>query len=78
MGLKPRFLAGAPPTDADIAAVIQKLSRRVIRSLRHLGYLEMGMEPPVLCQKGLPLCHERFAVGPSRDHERLLGALHRS
>ena len=32
----------------------------------------------VLCQKGLPLCRERFAVGPSRDHERLLGALHRS
>src|SRR5262247_2462304 len=47
VGLKPRFLAGAPPTDPDIAAVIQKISRRVIRSLRHLGYLETGMEPPV-------------------------------
>jgi hypothetical protein len=47
VGLKPRFLAGAPPTDTDIAAVIQKISRRVIRSLRHLGYLEMGMEAPV-------------------------------
>src|SRR5262249_20075090 len=47
VGLKPRFLAGAPPTDTAIAAVIQKISRRVIRSLRHLGYLEMGMEAPV-------------------------------
>src|SRR5262249_13794700 len=28
----------------------------------------------VLCQKGLPLCHERFAIGPSRDQEELLGA----
>jgi Putative transposase/Transposase zinc-binding domain len=47
VGLKPRFLAGAPPTDTDIAAVIQKISRRVIRMLRRLGYLEAGMEPPV-------------------------------
>src|SRR5262245_31103482 len=47
VGLKPRFLAGAPPTDTDIAAVIQKISRRVIRSLRHLGYLETGLESPV-------------------------------
>src|SRR5262249_13666717 len=47
VGLQPRFLAGAPPTDTDIAAVIQKISRRVIRTLRHLGYLETGLEPPV-------------------------------
>jgi Putative transposase/Transposase zinc-binding domain len=47
VGLTPRFLAGAPPTDTDIAAVLQKISRRVIRTLRHLGYLETGMEPPV-------------------------------
>jgi hypothetical protein len=47
VGLKPRFLAGAPPTDTAIAAVIQKLSRRVIRTLRHRGSLEAGMEPPV-------------------------------
>ena len=46
-GRTPRFLAGEPPTDADIAAVLQKISRRVIRKLRHLGYLEAGMEPPV-------------------------------
>src|SRR5262245_51483233 len=47
VGLKPRFLAGAPPTDPDIAAVIQKSSRRVIRTLCRLGYLETGIEPPV-------------------------------
>src|SRR2546429_8803948 len=38
-GLKPRFLKGEPPSDADITAVVQKISRRVIRTLRHLGYL---------------------------------------
>src|SRR5262245_35825040 len=47
VGLKPRFLAGAPPTDTDIAAVIQKISRRVIRTLCRLGYLETGLAPPV-------------------------------
>jgi hypothetical protein len=47
VGLKPCFLAGAPPTDTAIAAVLQKISRRVIRKLRHLGYLEADMESPV-------------------------------
>ncbi len=46
-GLKPRFVQAAPPTDTDIAAVVRKISRRVIRKLRRLGYLETGMEPPV-------------------------------
>jgi Putative transposase/Transposase zinc-binding domain len=46
-GRPPRFLAGEPPADTDIAAVIQKISRRVIRALRRLGYLEADMEPPV-------------------------------
>src|SRR5215831_12419017 len=46
-GRKPRFLAGEPPADTDITDVIQKISRRVIRQLRHLGYLEAGLEPPV-------------------------------
>jgi hypothetical protein len=46
-GRTPRFLAGEPPTDTDITAVIQKISRRVIRKLRRLGYLEMGLEAPV-------------------------------
>src|SRR4029450_7452998 len=41
-GLKPRFVKGEPPSDAGVAAVLQKISRRVIRKLRHLGYLEAG------------------------------------
>ena len=43
-GRKPRFLAVEPPTDTDIADVIQKISHRVIRKLRHLGYLEAGID----------------------------------
>ena len=43
-GLKPRFIKVEPPTDADITAVVQKISRRVIRTLRHLGYLETGLD----------------------------------
>jgi hypothetical protein len=46
-GLKPRFLKGEPPTDADIAAVVQTIRRRVIRTLRHLGYLEVGLDDAV-------------------------------
>jgi hypothetical protein len=46
-GLTPRFLTGEPPSDADVADVVQKISRRVIRTLRRLGYLEVGMEVPV-------------------------------
>jgi hypothetical protein len=46
-GLKPRFLKGEPPSDADITAVVQKISQRVIRTLRHLGYLETGMDGAV-------------------------------
>src|SRR6266699_4800421 len=42
-----RFLQGEPPTDTDIAAVVQKISRRVIRKLRHLGYLEAGSDAAV-------------------------------
>jgi hypothetical protein len=42
--LKPRFLKVEPPSDADIAEVLQKISRRVIRTLRHLGYLETGID----------------------------------
>jgi hypothetical protein len=40
--LKPRFVQGEPPTDTAIAAVVQKISRRGMRTLRHLGYLEAG------------------------------------
>src|SRR5215470_43663 len=46
-GLKPRFVPGEPPTDTDITTVVQKISHRVIRLLRRLGYLEMGLESPV-------------------------------
>jgi hypothetical protein len=35
-GLTPRFVTGEPPTDADIAAVITKISHRVMRKLRQL------------------------------------------
>src|SRR5437762_7544708 len=43
-GLKPRFLASEPPTDSDITTNLQKISRRVIRKLRRLGYLETGLD----------------------------------
>jgi hypothetical protein len=46
-GLTPRFVKVEPPSDADIATVLQKISRRVIRKLRRLGYLEAGMDVPV-------------------------------
>src|SRR5262249_38337182 len=45
--LKPRFVPGEPPSDTDIAAVVQKISRRVMRKLRHLGYLEAGSDAAV-------------------------------
>ena len=45
--LKPRFVQGEPPSDTDIAAVVQKISRRVIRTLRQLGYLEVGLDAAV-------------------------------
>ena len=32
-GLKPRFLKGKPPSDADVAHVVQKSSRRVNRNV---------------------------------------------
>src|SRR5207245_7307302 len=46
-GLKPPCIQGEPPSDADIATVIQKISRRVICTLRHLGYLEAGIDDAV-------------------------------
>src|SRR2546426_522536 len=45
--LKPRFLTVEPPSDVDVADVMQKISHRVIRKLRHLGYLEAGGNPVV-------------------------------
>ena len=46
-GLTPRFLQGTPPTDADVAQVVHTISRRVIRTLRKLGYLDVGTEDVV-------------------------------
>jgi hypothetical protein len=46
-GLKPRFVKAEPPSDADIAMVLQKICHRVIRKLRRLGYLEAGMDVAV-------------------------------
>jgi hypothetical protein len=46
-GLTPQFLPAAPPTDTDIATVLQTISQRVIRALRTLGYLEAGTEDVV-------------------------------
>jgi hypothetical protein len=44
---KPRFRTGEPPSDADVADVLQKISHRVIRKLRQLGYLEAGGDAAV-------------------------------
>ena len=44
---KPRFITVEPPSDADVADVIQKISHRVIRKLRCLGYLEAGGDAAV-------------------------------
>jgi hypothetical protein len=57
-GLKPRFLKGEPPSDADVAKVVQQISHRVIRKLRRLGYLEAGMEVPVATGYDPLLDHE--------------------
>ena len=46
-GRTPRFLLGEPPSDADITAVVQKIRRRVIRTLRQRGYLETGSDGDV-------------------------------
>jgi len=43
----PRFVTGEPPTDADIATVVQTISHRVMRKLRQLGYLEVGLDAAV-------------------------------
>ena len=46
-GLTPRFRSQEPPTDAEIAAVLHTISRRVIRQLRKRGYLEADTEDVV-------------------------------
>jgi hypothetical protein len=47
VGLTPRFVTAEPPSDADMATVLQKISRRVICTLRRLGYLEAGLDVSV-------------------------------
>jgi len=41
------MLTGEPPTDTDIADMVQQIRRRVIRPLRQLGYLEAGIDAAV-------------------------------
>ena len=43
-GGAPSLLSVSASSDADIAAVLQKISRRVIRTLRQRGYLETGID----------------------------------
>jgi hypothetical protein len=45
--LKPRFVQGEPPSDTDIAAGVQNISRCIIHKLRHRGYLEAGIDAAV-------------------------------
>lgn len=49
-GRTPRFLTSESPTDADIATVVQTISRRILRALRRLGYLESGTENVVVTE----------------------------
>ena len=87
-GLKPRFLKGEPPSDAEIAAVLQKISRRVIRALRQWGYLETssaaavatGYDPlrddePELARTMAASVTQRIAFGErAGQHVRRLGS----
>jgi Putative transposase len=58
---KPRLVTGEPPNEADVADVVQKISRRLIRKFCRLGYLEAGLDAT-------------GATGddPLRDHEPAL------
>ena len=57
-GRKPRFLQGEAPSDTDVADVLQKISHRVIRQLRRLGYLETGGDTAVATGYDPQLDHE--------------------
>jgi hypothetical protein len=46
-GLKPHFVKAEPPSNANIAKILQTISHWVIRKLRRLGYLEAGREVAV-------------------------------
>jgi len=87
-GLKPRFVKGEPPSDADIAEVAQTISRRVIRKLRHLGYLEAGsdaagstgydplmVDEPALAHTLATSVTQRMALGERAGQQvRLMGS----
>jgi catechol 2,3-dioxygenase-like lactoylglutathione lyase family enzyme len=45
--LKPLLVRVASPSDADIAEVVQAISRQIIRKRRRLGYLEAGIDAAV-------------------------------
>jgi len=53
-GLKPKFVKIAPPSDADVATVVTKISQRVIRKLKQLGYLgvHLKLTPAIWCRLG--------------------------
>src|SRR5262249_51053767 len=86
--LKPRFLTGEPPSDADVAAVVQQLSHRVTRKLRQLGYLEAGGDAavatgydplvdaqPELARTLVASVQQRLAFGERAGHKvRRLGS----
>ena len=62
-GRTPRFLTGAPPTDTDSAAVGQTSSRRVLRTWRHLGSREVGLDAA-----GAPGSEPRMDDAPALAH----------
>jgi len=84
---KSRFLKVEPPSDADIAVVLQKISRRVIRALRQWGYLETGIdavatgydplrddEPDLACTMAASVT-QRIAFGErAGQHVRRIGS----
>src|SRR2546425_13179103 len=47
-----------PSREGRFATVLQKISRRVIRTLRHLGYLEAGIDDAVATGYDPLLDHE--------------------
>ena len=55
--LKPKFVKLSVPSAADIAAVVAKLSQRVIRKLRKLGYLEPDLDATIVTGYD-PLAHD--------------------
>jgi hypothetical protein len=73
---KPQFISVEPPREADVADVVQKLSRRVIRTLRHPGYLEAGRDLEKLAALApLPHVHLVRYGGCLAPHSHLRGVI---